>query len=113
MGAFDIPRIRSDYDAQVRLLIFSFIYLCAKHSSFSVSPSSDNVLGFVERARVESGLTVGPRIFHTGHVIYGAGSGDIHNTAADLTDARSALIRIKAEGGPASFSYKNYNQPSR
>ncbi|KAL5533836.1 hypothetical protein ACEPAG_296 [Sanghuangporus baumii] len=77
------------------------------------NPSSDNVLGFVERARVESGQMAGPRIFHTGDVIYGAGAGGIHNTVADLTDARSALIRIKVEGGPASFSYKNYNQPSR
>lgn len=30
-----------------------------------------------------------------------------------MDEARSALIRIKAEGGPASFSYKNYNLPSR
>jgi hypothetical protein len=30
-----------------------------------------------------------------------------------MAEARSALIRIKAEGGDASFSYKNYNQPSR
>lgn len=30
-----------------------------------------------------------------------------------MEEAYSALIRIKAEGGPASFSYKNYNLPSR
>ena len=30
-----------------------------------------------------------------------------------LEEAYSALIRIKAEGGPASYSYKNYNLPSR
>ncbi|KAH8119769.1 hypothetical protein DFH11DRAFT_6289 [Phellopilus nigrolimitatus] len=77
------------------------------------NPSSDNVRGFVERGRVENGGMVGPRIFHTGDVIYGAGWGEIHNDVADLNDARSALIRIKAEGGPASFSYKNYNQYSR
>lgn len=58
-------------------------------------------------------MMVGPRIFHTGDVIYGAGWGAIHNDAADLRDARSALIRIKAEGGSASYSYKNYNQYSR
>ena len=56
---------------------------------------------------------VGPRIFHTGNVIYGAGAPGYHNDVADLDDAYSALIRIKAEGGPASFSYKNYNQYSR
>lgn len=56
---------------------------------------------------------IGPRIFHTGDVIYGAGSGDIHQDIADSAEAHSALVRIKAEGGPASFSYKNYNLPSR
>ncbi len=30
-----------------------------------------------------------------------------------MDEARSALIRIKVEGGPISTSYKNYNQPSR
>lgn len=30
-----------------------------------------------------------------------------------MEDAFSALIRIKAEGGPSSWSYKNYNLPSR
>ena len=80
---------------------------------YHFSPSSDNVLGFVERARVENGMRVGPRIFHTGDVIYGAGWGSLHNDVADLRDARSALLRIKLEGGPASYSYKNYNQYSR
>ncbi len=36
-----------------------------------------------------------------------------HNDVADMEDALSALIRIKVEGGPASYSYKNYNQYSR
>lgn len=30
-----------------------------------------------------------------------------------MDEAYAALIRIKAEGGPASYSYKNYNLPSR
>ena len=30
-----------------------------------------------------------------------------------MNEARSALVRIKAEGGPSSFSYKNYQLPSR
>jgi len=77
------------------------------------SPSSDNVDGYVERGRVENGGMIGPRIFHTGNVIYGAEAPKYHNDVADMADARSALIRIKVEGGPASFSYKNYNQYSR
>lgn len=68
---------------------------------------------FVERARVENGGMVGPRIYQTGTIIYGAGAGGYHNDVADMEDAKSALVRIKVEGGPASFSYKNYNQYSR
>ncbi|KAJ3857343.1 hypothetical protein EV368DRAFT_77833 [Lentinula lateritia] len=77
------------------------------------NPSSDNVDGFVERSRLESGQFVGPRIFHTGDVIYGAGAPGIHADVVDMNDARSTLIRIKAEGGPISTSYKNYNLPIR
>lgn len=81
-------------------------------NSFS-SPSADNVLGFAERFRLERGQLVGPRIFQVGGVIYGAASPDLHQDIVDMEEARSALIRIKAEGGPASFSYKNYNLPAR
>ena len=55
----------------------------------------------------------GPRIFQVGDIIYGAGYGGIHQDITTMDEAYSALIRIKAEGGPASFSYKNYNLPSR
>ncbi|OSX64767.1 hypothetical protein POSPLADRAFT_1166862 [Postia placenta MAD-698-R-SB12] len=77
------------------------------------NPSADNVLGFTERFRLERGQLVGPRIFQVGGVIYGAASPSLHQDIIDMQEARSALIRIKAEGGPASFSYKNYNLPSR
>ena len=100
-SAFREPRLT--YDLMTSILI----RLC------TCSPSSDNNLGFVERGRVENGGMVGPRIFHTGDVIYGAGEPGIHNDVADEDDARSALIRIRAEGGYSSFSYKNYNQYSR
>ena len=55
---------------------------------------------------------IGPRIFSVGDIIYGAG-GNIHQDIVDMDEARSALIRIKAEGGPGAISYKNYNIPSR
>jgi len=76
------------------------------------NPSSDNVDGFIERQMVESGLMVGPRIYHTGNVLYGA-DGSNRIEINKLEDARQALRRIKAEGGPVSFSGKNYNQPTR
>ena len=56
---------------------------------------------------------IGPRIFTVGDVIYGGGSTEIHQDIVDIDEAKSALVRIKAEGGPASISYKNYNLPSR
>ncbi|KAH9926124.1 uncharacterized protein B0H18DRAFT_1085078 [Fomitopsis serialis] len=66
------------------------------------NPSADNVLGFAERFRLERGQMVGPRIFQVGGVIYGAAAEELHQEIVDMDEARSALIRIKAEGGPAS-----------
>ncbi|KAG5651505.1 hypothetical protein H0H81_008399 [Sphagnurus paluster] len=77
------------------------------------NPSADTVASFVERSRVESGQLIGPRIFSVGDVIYGAGEASIHQDIVDEAEARSALTRIKAEGGPGAISYKNYNLPSR
>ncbi|EJF62664.1 hypothetical protein DICSQDRAFT_57465 [Dichomitus squalens LYAD-421 SS1] len=77
------------------------------------NPSADTVLAFAERFRVERGQLVGPRIFQTGTIIYGAGAPVYHEDVVSLEDAKSALLRIKAEGGPSSFSYKNYNLPIR
>lgn len=56
---------------------------------------------------------IGPRIFHTGQVIYGASDYSLHLDIATTQEAKEALTRIKAEGGPASWSYKNYNLPAR
>jgi len=55
---------------------------------------------------------LGSRIYHTGNVLYGA-DGSNRVEINSLEDARQALRRIKAEGGPSSFSAKNYNQPVR
>ncbi|OJT07280.1 hypothetical protein TRAPUB_1877 [Trametes pubescens] len=77
------------------------------------NPSADTVLAFSERFRAERGQLVGPRIFQTGTIIYGAGGAGYHQDIVDLDEAKSALLRIKVEGGPSSFSYKNYNLPSR
>ncbi|KAH7914053.1 hypothetical protein BJ138DRAFT_1177560 [Hygrophoropsis aurantiaca] len=130
----DIPRGATVIDAQGGFVIPGFLDVHAHWSGFGNrhpatsweletflaygvttlhNPSSDNTLGFVERGLVEGGHMIGPRIFHTGDVIYGGSDYSIHQDIADEAEARSALIRIKAEGGPASFSYKNYNLPSR
>ena len=46
-------------------------------------------------------------------VIYGADLPGHHHEIINMDEAREALVRIKAEGGPSSFSYKNYQLPSR
>lgn len=69
--------------------------------------------GFIERTRVENGQMVGPRIFSTGIPIYGGEEAGMTQDIVDIDEARSALIRIKVEGGVGAISYKNYNLPSR
>lgn len=56
---------------------------------------------------------IGPRIFHTGQIIYGASDHAYHLDIATTQEAKEALTRIKVEGGPASWSYKSYNLPAR
>src|SRR5690606_5174867 len=57
----------------------------------------------------KAGRMVGPRIFSTGTILYGA-DGDFKAVVDSLEDARSHLRRMKAHG---AFSVKSYNQPRR
>ncbi|KAK0210254.1 hypothetical protein DFS33DRAFT_1378240 [Desarmillaria ectypa] len=77
------------------------------------NPSSDTVTAFIERSRLESGQFIGPRILTTGSVLFGGGWVGLHEEIVNLNEAVSALTRIKAEAGPVSLSYKNYQLPSR
>ncbi|KAJ7593461.1 hypothetical protein C8J56DRAFT_931144 [Mycena floridula] len=77
------------------------------------NPSADTRDTFAERSRLERGHFVGSRIFHTGTIIYGAGEPGYYQDPVDMDEAYSSLVRIKAEGGAATTSYKNYNLPSR
>lgn len=77
------------------------------------NPSSKNVGGFVERALVEKGAFYGPRIYHTGDVLYGSTQTNVYTEINSNNDARAALQRVKIEGGDSSFSVKNYQLPSR
>ncbi|RDW56992.1 hypothetical protein BP6252_13945 [Coleophoma cylindrospora] len=77
------------------------------------NPSSKNVGGYVERALVEKGAFYGPRIYHTGDVLYGSTQPNVYTEINSLADARAALLRVKTEGGDSSFSVKNYQLPAR
>ncbi len=74
------------------------------------NPSSDASMVFAAAERQRSGLTLGPRIFSTGEIIYGAKSPSVYARIDTYDDALEHVRRIKAQGG---ISVKNYNQPRR
>ncbi len=72
-------------------------------------PSANTEMVFSQSEIVEAGEMIGPRIFSTGTILYGA-EGDFKAVVNSLEDARSHLRRMKAVG---AFSVKSYNQPRR
>jgi Tol biopolymer transport system component/imidazolonepropionase-like amidohydrolase len=75
----------------------------------SHDPSANTPFVFAQSELVKAGLTVGPRIYSTGTILYGA-EGDFKAVINNIDDARSHLRRMKAVG---AFSIKSYNQPRR
>ncbi|QPC99217.1 amidohydrolase family protein [Qipengyuania soli] len=73
-------------------------------------PSSQASQIFEASERQRAGLLLGPRIFSTGEVIYGAKAPGIYARIDGYDDALAHVRRIKAQGG---VSVKNYNQPRR
>jgi len=72
-------------------------------------PSSNSEMIFANSEMIKAGEMVGPRIFSTGTILYGA-DGDFKAVVNSLEDARSHLRRTNAFG---AFSVKSYNQPRR
>ncbi|WP_341224515.1 amidohydrolase family protein [uncultured Arcticibacterium sp.] len=72
-------------------------------------PSSSSELAFSQSEMVKTGTMVGPRLFTTGTILYGADALFKANIN-DLEDAKSAVYRTKAFG---AFTVKSYNQPRR
>ncbi len=72
-------------------------------------PSANSEMVFAQSELVKTGQMVGPRVFSTGTILYGA-DGDFKAVINNIEDARSALRRTKAFG---AFSVKSYNQPRR
>lgn len=75
----------------------------------SHDPSSNSEMIFSQSEMVKAGNMIGPRIFSTGTILYGA-EGDAKTVVNSLDDARGAIRRTKAFG---AFSVKSYNQPRR
>jgi imidazolonepropionase-like amidohydrolase/Tol biopolymer transport system component len=72
-------------------------------------PSAHTETVFALSELQKTGATVGPRLFSTGFILYGA-DGDFKAVVNNLDDARSAIRRTKAFG---ALSVKSYNQPRR
>ncbi len=72
-------------------------------------PSVNSEMAFSNAEMIKSGRMVGPRLFSTGTILYGA-DGDFKAPINSLDDARAALRRTKAWG---AISVKSYNQPRR
>lgn len=72
-------------------------------------PSANTEMVFANSELLKLGMMVGPRLFSTGTILYGA-DGDFKAVVNSLEDAKSALRRTKAFG---AFSVKSYNQPRR
>jgi imidazolonepropionase-like amidohydrolase/Tol biopolymer transport system component len=72
-------------------------------------PSSGTEMVFSASEKLRSGRMVGPRLFSTGTILYGA-EGSFRANINSYEDALSHLRRLKAVG---AFSVKSYNQPRR
>ncbi len=72
-------------------------------------PSNGTEMVFTNSELQKSGALVGPRIYSTGAILYGA-EASFKAIVNNLEDAKSHLRRLKAVG---AFSVKSYNQPRR
>ncbi|MDP2686114.1 MAG: amidohydrolase family protein [Aequorivita sp.] len=72
-------------------------------------PSANTETVFTLSELQKSGGLVGPRLFSTGFILYGA-DGDFKAVINNLEDAKSSIRRTKAFGAK---SVKSYNQPRR
>ena len=75
----------------------------------SHDPSNDTETVFTNSELVRAGMKLGPRVFSTGTILYGA-EGTIKAVVETYEDAVSHLRRMKAVG---AFSVKSYNQLRR
>jgi len=75
----------------------------------SHDPSTNTEMVFANSELIKAGKMVGPRLFSTGTILYGA-DGSFKAVINSLEDAKSAIRRTKAYG---AFSVKSYNQPRR
>ncbi len=72
-------------------------------------PSAHTETVFAQAELVRAGLSLGPRVYSTGTILYGA-DGTFRALVDSLADARAHVRRLAAVG---AISVKSYNQPRR
>lgn len=72
-------------------------------------PSNDTATVFTSAEMIRAGARLGPRVFSTGTILYGAEL-PIKTVIESYDDALSHLRRLRAAG---AFTVKSYNQPRR
>ncbi|MCB2067256.1 MAG: PD40 domain-containing protein, partial [Erythrobacter sp.] len=130
-GSIAIPAGTPTIDASGRTIVPGFIDAHA-HGSYSTDelvpqqnwnlavelalgtttihdPSSNSAF-FVAEDMQRTGMILGPRMFSTGRIVYGARAPGAYARIDSLEDALDHVRRLRAEGAP---SIKNYNQPRR
>ncbi|MEG3153123.1 amidohydrolase family protein, partial [Sphingomonas sp. ZT3P38] len=73
-------------------------------------PSSSARTVFPAQDLQRAGKLLGPRIFSTGEIVYGAKNASVYAEINSYEDALNHVRRLKAQG---AHSVKNYNQPRR
>jgi imidazolonepropionase-like amidohydrolase/Tol biopolymer transport system component len=106
-------------DAHAHIGAFRYGLTTQKHWQFYANlafgvttahdPSANTETVFALSELVKNGTLVGPRLYSTGFILYGA-DGDFKAIINNLEDARSSIRRTKAFG---ALSVKSYNQPRR
>ncbi|WP_298520979.1 amidohydrolase family protein [uncultured Kordia sp.] len=106
-------------DAHAHIGAFRYGLTTQKHWQFYANlafgvttahdPSANTETVFALSELVKNGTLVGPRLYSTGFILYGA-DGDFKAVINNLEDARSSIRRTKAFG---ALSVKSYNQPRR
>ncbi len=72
-------------------------------------PSNDTATIFSQSELQRAGLVVGPRIFSTGTILYGAKA----PFAAEVESLADALTHLKRQKAAGAITVKSYNQPRR
>lgn len=98
----------SDYGYKVKADWEMFVNLAFGVTTMH-NPSADTLSTLADAELIRAGKKVGPRVYTTGTVIYGAG-GPLHCEISSLDEATFYLKTLQQAG---AWSVKSYNQPSR